>query len=580
MKKITEVLSLKNIHFRKKMLIIYIICVIIPLIVLSIFYYRITVNKIEKQNINDLKFSLTRAGASVQNVIDNTVMMSDMIYCDNSIYNMLTKGENDALFVTAQDIDAKINAFMINGIIENIEIYTYNDELYRSGAVKRIEELKSKNPDWLKKFSENENSLAAVSHYNAERRCYTISIIRSMKVNIKTGKKDILKMDISQSAINEALNLSSAMYSVVLLNDENCVINMQNTENSNAEKYNMGDVINPAEKNLYFTDLTFPRGYKIAGKYSYNAAVNMLTHETLIFLLLICLIFSLSTAMILIITNAVVRTLNNLTDCTRKMECGRFEAPDMSEIGEDEIGVLTLGMNNAIVKINELINDVYKEKLKRAEIEKEKGVAEFNALQSQINPHFMFNLFEVVRMKALKKDDRETAAIMKNISVMFRSLIKWGNDLITVEKELIFINAFLDAQKYNLNNKVDICLDIDEKAQKCIIPKMTVQVFVENAFVHGLDSIYENRRFSLSARVCGDELVIKVSDNGEGMPAEVVNALNRGDRKNINEATHGIGIKNVLARLSLYFDSKFEISVSSIPFEKTEITLKLPVKMN
>lgn len=122
MKKITEVLSLKNIHFRKKMLIIYIICVIIPLIVLSIFYYRITVNKIEKQNINDLKFSLTRAGESVQNVIDNTVMMSDMIYCDNSIYNMLTKGENDELFVTAQDIDAKINAFMINGIIENIEI--------------------------------------------------------------------------------------------------------------------------------------------------------------------------------------------------------------------------------------------------------------------------------------------------------------------------------------------------------------------------------------------------------------------------------------------------------------------------
>ena len=64
------------------------------------------------------------------------------------------------------------------------------------------------------------------------------------------------------------------------------------------------------------------------------------------------------------------------------------------------------------------------------------------------------------------------------------------------------------------------------------------------------------------------------------MPAEVVNALNRGDRKDINEATHGIGIKNVLARLSLYFDSNFEISVSSIPFEKTEITLKLPVKMN
>ena len=169
---------------------------------------------------------------------------------------------------------------------------------------------------------------------------------------------------------------------------------------------------------------------------------------------------------------------------------------------------------------------------------------------------------------------------MKNISVMFRSLITWGDDCITLEKELIFINAFLDVQKYNMNNKVDINLDIDEKAKKCIIPKMTVQVFVENAFVHGLESIYENRCFSLSARVCGERLTIKISDNGEGMPAEITNALNSGDKDGIKEALHGIGIKNVLARLSLYFDSDFKIFLSSVPFESTEITLILPVKTN
>ena len=403
MKYIKDILSLKNISFRKKMLVIYIICVIIPLVILSIFYYSITINKIEKQNIDDLKFSPNRTAASVQNVIDNTVMVSDMIYCDSSIYNMLNRGSGEELFKTAQEIDAKITAFMVNNIIGNIEIYTYNDELYRSSIVKKVEQLEKQNPVWLEKFNDSGNNLISVSVYNDERKCYIVSIIRSMKPNIKTGKKDILKIDINPSALNETLKLSSAAYNVVMLNDENRVIGMQKEEYDGMEKYNLGDSVDTSEKNLFCSELNFPSGYKIAGKYNYNVGENIFTGETLIFLLLICFIFILSTAMILIITNAVVKKLSNLTDCIRKMEDGKFQTLDISDIGNDEIGVLTLGMNNAIVKINELINDVYKEKLKRAETEKEKRTAEFNALHSQINPHFMFNLFEVIRMKSLKK---------------------------------------------------------------------------------------------------------------------------------------------------------------------------------
>lgn len=573
MKKLKDIFSLNNLCFRKKMLVIYVVCIIIPFSVLSAFYYSITVNKIEKQNINDLNYALDETRDCVQNVIDTTIMISDMIHSDENILQLLSSDENDNMILVAGELDERVTSFVgNNNIIENISIYTTNDALYRSEVIKKDG---AKNEEWFKIFESSDLAFMPITYYSETDKKYILSFVRTMRTNEKSHAKDILKIDIKASAITKALELGSEKYGIYCVDNKNKIIF---TDPNNDGGYMSGDMIDVNEKNIFYAEVDFPEQYKIVGKYDFNIREAIINKETLIFILIVSALFTVATVMIFIITNNFVRTLTKLTKATEKISEEKFELIDTSNIGNDEIGVLIHGMNSAIKKINELINNIYKEKLKSVEIEKEKQVAEFNALQSQINPHFMFNLFEVIRMKSLKRGDKETAAVMKNISLMFRNLIKWGDDLITLDKEMLFVNAFLFAQRYNMDNEVEINIDIDEAARECVIPKMTVQVFVENAFVHGLDSICDNRKFFLSAKLENERLIIKVSDNGEGMRYDFTKAICQKDEEKIKQPSHGIGIKNVISRLNLYFNEEYEIFVTSEPYKKTEITVILPVK--
>ena len=243
----------------------------------------------------------------------------------------------------------------------------------------------------------------------------------------------------------------------------------------------------------------------------------------------------------------------------------------------DEIGNLSRGMNSAVKKIQFLINEVYAEQIQKLEIEKEKDKAELRALMSQVNPHFMFNIFEIVRMKSLKNGETETSDIMKSISTMFRRLVHSGDDIILLNDELKYVFAYLNVCNYSMDNEINISLDIDEAALECKIPKMTIQVFVENAFIHGLENISENRKFFLKVKKLEYSLYICITDNGTGINAETIKAINE-KRFKKNKNGRGVGIMNVLKRLSLYYGDDFKFSASSIPFKETKIEIEIPIK--
>ena len=180
-------------------------------------------------------------------------------------------------------------------------------------------------------------------------------------------------------------------------------------------------------------------------------------------------------------------------------------------------------------------------------------------------------------MKALKKKDKEQAAILKEISKMFYHLISWEEDMIKLEEEMIFVNAFIGVQSYSMDDEVKISISIADEANSCYIPKMSVQVFVENAFLHGLESVSGDKEFSLDAYISENNLIIEICDNGQGFSKEFADAINSGEIESYAK-NKGVGIKNVITRLGLYFNDEFCVNVSSIPYEQTKIKLTLPVK--
>ena len=566
---------LKNVPLSRKMLIIYISCVILPIIVLSVFYYNISVSGIQSRERKDLESAVSKAGNAVQMVMDKTVLVRELILCDDEIYDILSISEGDGKSVmgAVNALGNKVMPYQVNDFLQSLIIYSKNSYLYSSNVHRKISELEEMG--WLDKYKVDRTSIALFLNYDKIEERSSIVMLSALN-STPTSDRNILRIDLPVSVLARELSKNYIGSSIYLLDEKNRVIATGVGENS-APEYKDGDIICLDGSDMIARELDYPRDYKVVARYCPNKSDYVFEAQTIQFILVVMLILLISTVVIYLVTKSLTDKLNVLTACTVKIQEGIFDPVDEGDAGRDEIGILFHGINEAIAKINSLINEVYAQKLKNAEMEKSRYKMELTALQARVNPHFMFNVFEVMRMKVIKRGDRELASVIKEISKIFRMLITWNDDIITIEEEMKFVTAFLNIQPYSIDDdEIGISVSVAEDAKECLVPKMSVQVFVENAFLHGLENISENRRFSLEVHTEEDRLIIEICDNGCGFDSETLDAVRRGEL--ISGKLGGTGIKNVMSRLKHYYDGDYSVEITSVPYEETRVRLDLPVR--
>ena len=245
--------------------------------------------------------------------------------------------------------------------------------------------------------------------------------------------------------------------------------------------------------------------------------------------------------------------------------------------GKDEISTLEKSMNKMSSRLKDLIENEYQAQMKQAQMEQETTKAKLLALQSQVNPHFMFNALETIRLRALDKGEKETAQIILYMSRMFRNLITWDNNIITLEEEISFLNEFLHIQEYRFEDEFSYDLEIDDKALKCRLPKMVIQQLAENACIHGVEAISSDRWVGVLAEIREDKLVIIVEDNGGGIRPEKLKQIKE-SFKNGENSEKSVGLYNIYNRLALYYGKDFTFEIDSQPGMGTKCTIMIPVK--
>ena len=245
--------------------------------------------------------------------------------------------------------------------------------------------------------------------------------------------------------------------------------------------------------------------------------------------------------------------------------------------GKDEISTLEKSMNKMSSRLKDLIENEYQAQMKQAQMEQETTKAKLLALQSQVNPHFMFNALETIRLRALDKGEKETARIILYMSRMFRNLITWDNNIITLEEEISFLNEFLHIQEYRFEDEFSYDMEIDDKALKCRLPKMVVQQLAENACIHGVEAISSDRWVGVLAEIRDDKLVIIVEDNGGGIKPEKLEQI-KASFANGENSENSVGLYNIYNRLALYYGDDFEFDIDSQPGMGTKCTIMIPVK--
>ncbi|MCQ2482962.1 MAG: histidine kinase [Clostridia bacterium] len=222
---------------------------------------------------------------------------------------------------------------------------------------------------------------------------------------------------------------------------------------------------------------------------------------------------------------------------------------------------------NRIVSINNhLIQTVYKDRLREQESDIARKNAELLALQSQINPHFLFNALESIRMHSVLKGEDETAAMVEKLAVMERQNVEWEHDSVTIKKEMEFVRAYLALQNYRFGERLSFDIDIDGDCENILIPKLTLTTFVENACVHGIESKSSQGWIFVRVYKNADSLCIEIEDTGDGMDENEVEALSESinsiDIETIKTKKR-VGILNACLRIKMMFDNAVKFVLES-----------------
>jgi two-component system, sensor histidine kinase YesM len=286
-----------------------------------------------------------------------------------------------------------------------------------------------------------------------------------------------------------------------------------------------------------------------------------------VFLLMFFLLITLGFKFLRRITNPIEELAATMQD-VKQGDFQAVEALNPSLIYEDEVGILYRNFITMVQRIDELIQENYAKQLLIKE-------TEFNALQAQINPHFLYNTLESVNWLAKTHKQQQISNMVEALGHLMRNSINFKEDIITIGQELQIADSYLTIQKYRFDDRLDVQMDIDPSLMGCRIPKLTLQPLLENSFQHAVEPSLGMSIIKLAVCSDGQNLLVRVEDNGPGVDPGILAMLKTGKFK---PKGTGIGLNNINERIMLSFGEQYGLRVENLSGKGTAITVVLPLQ--
>jgi len=269
-------------------------------------------------------------------------------------------------------------------------------------------------------------------------------------------------------------------------------------------------------------------------------------------------------------TDGITKPIELLSTQIRQLDGENFNVKELlvsSDDTENELEHLYHDFYSMVKKINSLINENYLKQIALKE-------SELKMLQSQINPHFLYNTLESINWMAKKNKQNEIADMVKSLGRLLRSSISGKEHLITLEEEINLLKDYILIQKIRYEERLVIDINVDKEFYSCLIPKLSLQPIVENCINHALEKVPETCEVMVCAEKQDDTLAISIHDNGPGMTDQFLDKLSRGQ---IKPKGLGIGLRNVDERVKMAFGKSYGVKIDSRINIGTTVTIYLPI---
>ncbi|MEK5254717.1 sensor histidine kinase [Paenibacillus sp. FSL F4-0125] len=419
---------------------------------------------------------------------------------------------------------------------------------------------------------------------------YYLSLIR--KVNFfKARTTGVLVVNVNSNKLNAILNQESFETLIMDENDNIVASNRVDTQDKSLTNIDLTtlsatgqgphDVTIDGKPFKMVIDHWQPGGslnsLRIISIFSVASIVD--EPNRIIFLASIVILSALMMAILLIyyVSRLLTGRILHLSKHISKVASGNLGATLVID-GKDEIGQLARQFNHMVRNINALMSEVQESNRQKNATQLKQNEIKFKMMASQINPHFLFNALESIRMKALVRGQADISHVVRLLGKMMRKNLEVGNGMISLQSELETVNCYLVIQKFRYDDRLTYELHVDPKANPLQIPPLIIQPLVENCVIHGLENRIEGGMVRVEIRLEDSYLKVQVSDNGTGISKARIQEIRKMLDNNDDYETNNIGMRNIHLRLQLTYGPQFGLTLTSQIGFGTQISFAIPLR--
>ncbi|MGL4521902.1 MAG: sensor histidine kinase [Bacilli bacterium] len=276
--------------------------------------------------------------------------------------------------------------------------------------------------------------------------------------------------------------------------------------------------------------------------------------NTLFFIFAVIAVILIFSFVLYYLLNKYYERIQNITSIMKEVEEGNLDVR-INDVDEGDLQEIASSFNEMVSNLQLHIEKVYTSEIKQKD-------AEMRALQSQINPHFLYNTLEYIRMYAVKEGLRDLGEMTYILGTLFRNNMT-GEKEQSVEDECYYAQLYLDLFQLRFPGKFAYQVNIQDEAKSVKIPKFTLQPLIENYVIHGIDFERKNNAISITVTKNENKLTIVLRDNGKGIPTNKYEDIQKYLKYGNTYANQSIGIKNVHERLRIHFQEKYSIQIQT-----------------
>ncbi len=575
---------LNDLSIRSKLILVYVVCVILPIVLTDGVVFGLLGHYEKREEEYRMRSVADSVRYLVNSTFDEAVSAINKIYLDEDVYKFLNEDfETDYEFFEKRYEFSKSIIKPLDGgkesALSNIILASDNSGIVNGGNFYNLKDIKY--ISW-EDLMASKSSIVVFFYYPKEdvknsSNKKRVAVIRMLDHYSWYDRNMMVYVDLDFSVLQRKLKAISYEYPVYLCEGDRILLSSPLQKSINMDYETLGDDVNIGLEepwNIYGRNLriivsdnegTFRRVLK--------------DHAPIISLLLLMNLLA-PLVVIRLINRSFAMRLYSISQAFDEADIDNNKGIEAENAGNDEIGLLIRGYNRMVERQNALIRTTYTARLEKQEMELARQNAELSALHSQINPHFLFNMLENIRMRSIIKSEKETASMIEKLAALIRQNVSWSTDRSTINDEINFIKSYLELQKYRFGEKLKFEVSVRDDCKNFLVPKLTLVTFVENSCVHGMEG--KTAACYIYVRVYRNEenLVMEIEDTGSGMLDEEVMFLN--DRMNnctiedIKKGSH-VGILNACLRLRMSTDHAAAFNLESEKGVGTYITITVPV---